>query len=352
MTDNTKLKNILLHVLAWIVYLAYEILATFTLRGIRSHLIEGMIFMFTYAAYFYSMVYLVLPSLKTKKYVNFISLALFSIFLLISLRYVVVSYVGPVVNPNTPYRFESLGRFLNETLWRGIYFTLLAIGFWNALNLIRSEREKRILEETKFEYEREMREKENKLKVAQLNFLKNQINPHFLFNTLNFLYEQSITSSKGTSEGIIALSEIMRYSLKDKEIDSKTMLTDEVKHIENFIKIHQLRFRNRIQVQFNIEGNLHFRMILPLILITFVENCFKYGELFDANHPVLINLCVDNNTLNFYTCNKKKLGPIETSTGIGIQNTKRRLELTYDDKFDLQYKEEDNFFRVWLTIQI
>ncbi len=352
MINNAKLKSILLHIVVWSIYLAYEMLATYTLRGVSSHLLESIMYMGIYAIYFYFLVYFTLPALKDKQYPKFVLLTIASILLITGLRFVNVSYLGPLLNPLTPYKFVSLGRFLNETLWRGVYFLLLAIGYWNALNLIRSEREKRILEEAKFEYERELKEKENELKVAQLNFLKNQINPHFLFNTLNFLYEQSLSSSKGTSECIIMLSEIMRYSLKDKELDAKTMLIDEVEHIENFIKIHQLRFRNRIQVNFSKEGNFYFRMILPLILITFVENCFKYGELLDPKHPVIINLFVDNNTLKFYTYNKKKLGPVETSTGIGIQNTIRRLELTYEDKFDLQFKDEDNFFTVWLTIQI
>jgi two-component system, LytTR family, sensor kinase len=350
--DTKRLLHGLYHIAAWSVYLFYEILAGYAIKGVSAHLLESMLFMALYAAYFYSLVYFTLPALRNRKYLNFVLLAICSVMIITVLRFVHISYIGPLVNPVTIYKFTTISMFLNETLWRGVYFGLLAIGYWSALNMVRAEKEKRILEERKVEYERAMREQENALKAAHLNFLKNQINPHFLFNTLNFIYEQTITTSPGAANGIMVLSDIMRYSLKDKDLTSKAMLTNEVKHLENFIMMHQLRFDGSLYIQYSVEGNLHYRMILPLVLITFVENCLKYGDLLDPMHPAIIKLTVNKDELQFYTHNKKKLGPIESSTGIGIENTRARLQLAYEDRYSLCLTNEDNFYSVLLTIQL
>ena len=170
---------------------------------------------------------------------------------------------------------------------------------------------------------------EQNFRIAQVGYLKNQINPHFLFNTLNFFYDQVRTCSESTAEGVLLLSDIMRYALKDSDVNSKAMLQDEVVHLRNFIAINQLRFANRLQVKFDVVDSIYFRMIPPLVLITFVENCFKYGDLLDPEHPLVIKLEVDQDQLLFYTRNKKKTGLIEPSNGIGLKNTQKRLDIVY-----------------------
>ncbi|WP_345117304.1 sensor histidine kinase [Hymenobacter algoricola] len=226
-----------------------------------------------------------------------------------------------------------------------MYFLLPSIGYWFARNAIRLEKQKR-------EQEHDLRVAERNLMEANLAFLKNQINPHFLFNSLNFLYAQVYPYSEETAKGILLLSDIMRYALKEDDNNGKVMLEKEVQHLHNYIAINQLRFNQRLQIQFEISGSLQFMMILPLVLITFVENCFKHGELSDPQNPLLIQITTVNNQLTFRTRNKKRDGPKEKSTGIGLDNTQRRLDMVYPERYVLTVNDEQDYYTCTLIIEL
>lgn len=188
---------------------------------------------------------------------------------------------------------------------------------------------------------------------ANLNFLKAQINPHFLHNTLNFLYAKSLPHSAELSEGILTLSDIMRYALSDPNLqDGKAALQDEIEHLRNVIRINQLRFNNNLQVQFEVNGTVNGIRIIPFVLITIVENAFKHGDLKTADYPIKVILSVTTNSLEFYCSNKKKLGPKEISTGIGLDNIRKRLDLAYGDKYVLAIKDEPGQYTTLLTIHV
>jgi two-component system LytT family sensor kinase len=189
---------------------------------------------------------------------------------------------------------------------------------------------------------------------ADYLFLKAQVNPHFLHNTLNFLYARSLPYSTELSEGILTLSEIMRYSLdKEEDADGKVLLTREIEHVNNVIKIQQLRFGNALQVNFTIQGDPEGFRILPFVLITIVENAFKHGDLKNSDHPVTLELCIDEGQkLRFHCVNKKKTGPKELSTGIGLENTRKRLELAYGENYSLYIKDQREAYIADLSINL
>lgn len=141
--------------------------------------------------------------------------------------------------------------------------------------------------------------------------------------------------SEPTAKSVLLLSDIMRYALNEGGEQGKAMLDKEVQHLHNYLALNQLRFGNNLQVQFEVQGSTQFLMILPLVLITFVENCFKHGELFDPQHPLRLRLTVRENELWLHTSNRKRTGPIEHSTGIGLDNTRRRLEAVYASRYTL-----------------
>jgi len=209
--------------------------------------------------------------------------------------------------------------------------------------------------------QRTSRLEKEKLQANYL-FLKAQINPHFLHNTLNFLYARSLPYSTELSEGILTLSEIMRYSLdKEEDSDGKVLLTKEIEHMNNIIKIQQLRFGNALQVVFTIQGSPEGLRILPFILITIAENAFKHGELKDPEHPVTLDLCIDptaapsggvGKKLRFHCVNRKKTGPKELSTGIGLENTRKRLELAYGENYSLYIKDQREAYTADLSINL
>jgi hypothetical protein len=162
------------------------------------------------------------------------------------------------------------------------------------LTYLRDEKKQRkILEEQKMQLEVEKSQ-------ANFNFLKAQINPHFLHNTLNFLYAKSLPYSPELSEGILTLSEIMRYALSEGNAkDGKAPLKDEIEHVRNVIKINQLRFSNKLNVRFDVEGVVNGAEIIPFILITLVENAFKHGDLKSNEYPIEIKLKVDSDMISF-----------------------------------------------------
>jgi len=206
------------------------------------------------------------------------------------------------------------------------------------------QKQRKILEAQKMQLEVEKSQ-------ANLNFLKAQINPHFLHNTLNFLYAKSIPYSPELSEGILTLSDIMRYALSEGNArEGKAPLKDEIEHVRNVIKINQLRFSNKLNVNFEVSGVVDGAMIIPFVLITIVENAFKHGDLQKQEYPIDIKLNINKNKLYFYCRDKKKTGPKEVSTGIGLENIRKRLDLAYGDNYKLIVKDDAEFYTTELTI--
>jgi two-component system LytT family sensor kinase len=211
-------------------------------------------------------------------------------------------------------------------------------------NLGDEKKQRKVLEEEKLQLEIE---KSN----ANLNFLKAQINPHFLHNTLNFLYAKSLPYSTELSEGILTLSDIMRYALSEQNIKAgKAALKDEIEHVRNVIRIHQLRYNNNLLVNFEVNGVVNGITIIPFVLITIVENAFKHGDLKSTEYPIDIKLTIEDKKLYFFCRNKKKTGPKELSTGIGLDNIKKRLDLAYKDQYTLLIKDEHDLYTTQLTI--
>ena len=211
---------------------------------------------------------------------------------------------------------------------------------WQASN-------QKILEQRTFQLEKEKMQ-------ADYLFLKAQINPHFLHNTLNFLYSRSLPYSSELSEGILTLSEIMRYSLdKTEGVDGKVPLSKEIEHVHHVLKIQQLRFGNSLQIVFTIRGDPADHRILPFVLITLVENAFKHGDLLSTDNPVRLELDISpEGHLHFFCSNRKKTGPKELSTGIGLDNTRKRLELAYGENYSLYIKDQRELFTVDLIITL
>ncbi|HET7896673.1 MAG TPA: histidine kinase, partial [Flavisolibacter sp.] len=197
-------------------------------------------------------------------------------------------------------------RVTDEKLTTGlVIFAYLFVSVFNLgaslliayLTYLQDEKKQRkILEAQKIQLEVEKSQ-------ANLNFLKAQINPHFLHNTLNFLYAKSLPYSAELSEGILTLSDIMRYALGPAAKDGKVLLKDEIEHMRNVIKINQLRFSNNLHVSFEVNGVVNGATIIPFLLITLVENAFKHGDLKSPDYPITIRLNVADGVLHFYCHN-------------------------------------------------
>src|SRR5687768_15537783 len=156
-----------------------------------------------------------------------------------------------------------------------------------------------------FEFEARKKEVENERLIAELNFLKAQINPHFLFNTLNNLYYLAYSKSENTTEVISKLSQVMRYMIYDANHE-RVMLDKEIEYMQNYISLERLRLNNQIPIDFTINGNTTGVEVAPLILITFLENAFKHGVTStNAQSWVKILIQVDSGKLRYIVENSK-----------------------------------------------
>jgi len=202
------------------------------------------------------------------------------------------------------------------------------------------------------ENDRINKEIELKKNKTELESLKNQLNPHFLFNSLNSIYSLSTKKSNDTPEAVIMLSELMRYMLY-KANDKKVLLKDELQYIENYIKLQHIRIAKNKNVKINIKGVISTQKISPLLFISYIENAFKYGTDFNGNTEIEIDISVKDNELQFKCVNIiGNRSKDEESSGIGMQNTKNRLKLLYPDKHWLTTIENDNKFMVDLKLKI
>ena len=192
-------------------------------------------------------------------------------------------------------------------------------------------------------------EEENR--IAQLAFLKNQINPHFIFNTLNNIYYLVSSNSAKALPSIEKLSELMRYMYKSSE-SNKVNLTDELDYINSFIELQKIRLSNIECLQYKIRGNTEGQTIAPLLLLTFIENMFKHGVLNNNNKPLQIDISVLNNKLELCTANYINTTQKDSSSGIGLENVKTRLELLYPHKHTLTIQQTTETYTCNLAINL
>ncbi len=189
---------------------------------------------------------------------------------------------------------------------------------------------------------------------TELNFLKNQINPHFLFNVLNNIYSLSYTNDKKAAPMIAKLSKILHYMLYDCN-ENKVLLNKELELLKNFIALHLLRFDEHKNIDFYDEGiNLNHK-IAPLILLTLLENSFKHGDI-DTNKKgwIQVECIVDNNILHYNVSNSISISEKlkHKSKGIGHLNIKKQLEIHYNKKYDLHIDEKETEYIVNLKISL
>lgn len=188
---------------------------------------------------------------------------------------------------------------------------------------------------------------------AELSFLKAQINPHFLFNTLNGIYTLAIKKSDNTPNAILKLSSIMRYVINEGHHDYVS-LENEIKYIEDFVSLHKMRLASNITLDFQINIKDKSLKIAPLLLISFIENAFKHGLDTQKDCQINIHILENKNVLNLFVRNKINITDLseEEKSGIGIENTKKRLSLLYPNNHNLDISAIDNYFIVDLKINL
>jgi two-component system LytT family sensor kinase len=365
-----KLTPVIAHIAAWSFF--FSLVLGFVYRGPGMGEMSGgifslsfLLFSFTFMFLFYLNLFALIPQLYLKKK-YFLYLA--TVLVLFTAVYTIKPFEklmkqlsgheqrmgprpgfqrppgSPAAEPGQPGQRQGMGPRGDGRSRPDIISIVLFIAVWSLSTAICIIREWRRTEQLVIQAEAD---KAN----AELSFLKAQINPHFLFNTLNNIYSLAITKNEHTAESILKLSNIMRYVTDDVREDFVS-LENEIECLQDYVDLQRLRLGKKIKVEFIVEGQTGGKKIAPLILMNFIENVFKYGISNHEPSDILIRLSVQDDNITFF-CKNKLFEAKQPSvrTGIGIQNTRQRLQRLYPDKHFLNINTENGFYTVQLTLQ-
>jgi len=206
-----------------------------------------------------------------------------------------------------------------------------------AFSFLKNQNEKKILENANLN--------------AEVNFLKSQINPHFLFNTLNGIYSQAHNKSEHTEYSILKLSELLRYVLYESGED-KVPLEKDIQYISNYIDLQRLRLSSKVAIHYSVSDLEPGNFIAPLLLISFIENAFKHGISYTQSSVVLIDIAIFEKTLTLKVENPVIKNNTFTEGGLGLKNVTRRLQLLYPSKHSLNIRHTEAQYIINLKIDL
>jgi len=232
--------------------------------------------------------------------------------------------------------------FVLNAVYRAILYIGYATGYVYVIKSFEDRKKVEALERQSLVTQIEKQALENDLVQSQNNFLRSQINPHFLFNTLNFIYNDARKKAPMAADAIMNLAEMMRYALKRPEASEMVPLSEEVEQIEHLINLHQLRTANALNLKLEVNGDLFGIRFPPLILLTLIENIFKHGNVTHSTQTAIIKIDYDNNNLNISTINMVNdvKGKEHESHHVGIDNINKRLANFYKDDYIFRYYKD------------
>lgn len=347
-----KFDNLKLHVLVWVIFISYEVLVVYSISGQGANFWDYALHYLLNIFIFYFNSHIVLPNAVGNDKNSYVRLPLMivgELLIYLLFRYLLVD-LYQFLNIKITESVATVKFFIITSSFRGVYFIFLSTGYWFALSTIQNRKKIAALENMRLKQEIQNEQLEKTLLATENAYLKSQINPHFLLNTLNFLYNSVSKFSDKVADSVMTLSEIMRYALTNSGEDGKVKLEDEIEHVANFIKLNQARFSQRLCIVFEVNGEVGELRIIPLVLITLVENLFKYGDLLNETNPAKIIVNIEDSHLLFVTENEKKKNVREKGHGIGLKNITERLKMYY--QYDLKVEENDHFYRSALTIEL
>ena len=321
--------------------LAYFLVTTFLFSANFDNkvtLIRQMVFFGTDIFYFYFVAYYLFPTyFDQKKYFKHFSIGIIVYGLLVYFR-------GYVAIHSIYFDKIASGYVKPELVWLIASFTLfgslaVATVFRLIINYMRQVEKEEKLEKEKI--------------IAEMNFLKAQINPHFLFNSLNNIYGLALIESKKTPEMVLKLSQFLRHNLYDSKA-TKVSLADELNYINNYIELINLKYDKPLNVVLDTNEIDPRIKIEPLLFINFVENAFKHSQIESGEGEIYIVCKTTQNELVFNCTNSKPLiaGKKDSVGGIGLENVKKRLELAYPNAYTLEILERKNSFTANLTLSL
>ncbi|MFP4469904.1 MAG: sensor histidine kinase [Bacteroidales bacterium] len=335
-----------LHLLLWVTYtFAYACIYSILYTSVD---LKGALFQFGMTAWIdvgaaYFTVYFLIPEyLMQRRYKMFLLyFVLSALFFMLLQRSTIVFVTYPVLYPgeNTGpfFRFNYIYIFFNIYVMAAIFASIKLFEYWFV-----DQKENRELQQQKLE--------------SELKFLKSQIHPHFLFNTLNNLYALTLDKSDRAPEVVVKLSDLLSYMLYECNVP-RVPLEKEIQLLKDYLDLEKIRYPRGLKVNLEVQGRINGKMIAPLLLIPFVENGFKHGMSRQIGNPRMnILLDVKDYSLIFKIQNTKPAAGQNDETGytegIGLKNVRRRLDLIYGEAYDLKLNNAEHTFSVTLKLNL
>jgi two-component system, LytTR family, sensor kinase len=342
---NITQNRLMLHLLFWAVYVSFFglLYGSYIDDYYNAFMVELVELPFKMALVYFNMYYLMPRYLLEKRYLEFFVYLLLlmgaigAMMQFVLLPFIIHPFFCPVTCTKDNFTvFRFIKNMVNVSYLVSITAVIALLKNWYS-----HQKAAQNLTQDKLE--------------AELKVLKAQIHPHFLFNTLNSLYSLTLKKADNAPEVVLKLSGLMDYMLHDANA-TKVPLVKELDYIKNYISLERIRYGERVDVQFAETGNIAGKQIAPLILLPFVENAFKHGVSTETKNAwVRIDVKVTENKLVLLVenckCNDKATNNTrDLATGIGLKNLQRRLELLYEDKYELEMEDDQDSYAARLEL--
>jgi len=351
-----RLKRV--HILVWVIFIFYEAIIVGLIRDSFATFSNYLIHYAINISIFYVHACMVLP-LAFKHVKSAIWKVPLYVLIELSICIVIVYYIDIFLIKHTDImQTKVIGSHVRIVLgiaWRSLYFMMFGTGYY-FLNAYLSERKVKdemekdrllnIIERQTIEKDLEMAK--SAYLIAKNAYLKAQINPHFLFNTLDFIYHDVVQHSPKSAQAVLDLADIMRFALDANHLGEYITLGEEITQLEKLISLHQVRDNGRLQLNLSYKEEVKSLKIIPLVLVTLVENMFKHGNLREKAGQM--EIFTKDGYLYITTVNLIHKGKRRPGFGSGLANIKERLEDAYKGKSNFKYMDEVNCFKVQISV--
>jgi two-component system LytT family sensor kinase len=344
-------KTVMEHAACWLLYIAYELTVTYAMSAAIS--ISTLYFYACNIALFYAHVSILNRNLGRPEpaYISAIISSLTVLVLTMPLK-AFGDYLFYPDKEQLLHDHKLIQSFLVMDFARGVFYIGLASLYWYRGNVAEFRKQSAEAAIRELAIAKEKAEIETAFANIRNAYLQQQLNPHLIFNTLNFIYNRVYKISEDAGRAVLLLSDILSFSLKNTDGNGMVLLQDEADQIDNLISINRYRFHYPLKIEFTIKGNTGKYRMLPLILLTLVENMFKHGDFRNDAASITLNISNDG-LLQFSTVNTTNLVTQGyQSNGIGIRNIRLRLDYTYPGKYTMEVTEAGNQFKTALNIHL
>ncbi|WP_316765955.1 sensor histidine kinase [Pedobacter frigiditerrae] len=355
MTKNISLwyRKFKIHILIWSLYMVIEALSIGIIYSIFHNAIIYISHYLIVVIFFYIHADICLPwVIKQGKQIWFTLLVLaLELPIYVMIQYL-VSYVLEINGFKTGIELKLDVNFVSRNLYRGLLFLCFSTGYYYLKTYLKERKRTADLEKEKLEKIIQQQKIEQELVIAKNAFLKAQINPHFLFNTLDFIYHSVNKHSETAGEAVIRLAQMMRFAIDSDEMEQTIYLTDEIEQVENLLYLYQIRKNSELNLHFAYSEEVKRLRLIPLVVLTLVENIFKHGDISNADDIAFVNLEIKNDLLIIQTVNLINHNTIKDSNNSGLNNTQKRLNYAYGDEIIFKHEVINKHFKVDIKIPI